>query len=58
MTSEQRIGIHCVAQIYLDYHATTPGDRRVADRIYHYVTEKVGNASSVDHAWGVWLAIS
>jgi cysteine desulfurase len=38
--------------IYLDYHATTPVDRRVADRVYHYMTEEFGNASSTDHEWG------
>lgn len=38
--------------IYLDYHATTPVDRRVADCICHYMTEEFGNASSTDHAWG------
>ncbi|MCU0569974.1 MAG: cysteine desulfurase [Oculatellaceae cyanobacterium Prado106] len=38
--------------IYLDYHATTPVDRRVADRIYHFMTEEFGNASSLDHEWG------
>src|SRR4028118_969807 len=38
--------------VYLDYHATTPVDRRVADRIYHYMIEEFGNASSVDHSWG------
>ena len=38
--------------IYLDYHSTTPVDRRVADRIYHYMTEEFGNASSVDRSWG------
>lgn len=38
--------------IYLDYHATTPVDRRVADRIHHYMTEEFGNASSTDHEWG------
>jgi len=38
--------------IYLDYHATTPVDRRVADRVYHFMTEEFGNASSTDHAWG------
>ncbi|NER49663.1 MAG: cysteine desulfurase [Symploca sp. SIO1A3] len=38
--------------IYLDYHSTTPVDRRVADRIYYYMTEEFGNASSVDHSWG------
>ena len=38
--------------IYLDYHATTPVDSRVADRIYHYMTAEFGNASSTDHEWG------
>lgn len=38
--------------IYLDYHATTPVDRRVADCVYHYMTEEFGNASSTDHEWG------
>ncbi|PSB31328.1 cysteine desulfurase family protein [Chlorogloea sp. CCALA 695] len=38
--------------IYLDYHATTPVDIRVAERIYHCMTEEFGNASSVDHEYG------
>ncbi len=38
--------------IYLDYHSTIPVERRVADRIYHYMTEEFGNASSVDRSWG------
>ena len=38
--------------IYLDYHATTPVDRRVADRIFHYMVDEFGNASSTDHTWG------
>ena len=38
--------------IYLDYHATTPVDPRVADRVYHAMTTEFGNASSVDHEWG------
>jgi len=38
--------------IYLDYHATTPVDRRVADRIYQYMTEEFGNANSTDHEYG------
>ncbi len=38
--------------IYLDYHATTPVDPRVADRVYHFMTHEFGNASSTDHAWG------
>lgn len=41
-----------IQPIYLDYHATTPVDRRVADRIYYYMTEEFGNASSVEHEWG------
>ena len=40
------------ALIYLDYHATTPIDRRVADRIYQTMMEDFGNASSIDHEWG------
>ncbi len=38
--------------IYLDYHATTPVDPRVADRVYHSMTTEFGNASSVDHEYG------
>jgi cysteine desulfurase len=38
--------------IYLDYHATTPVDRRVADRIYQAMTLEFGNASSTDHEYG------
>ncbi len=38
--------------IYLDYHATTPVDRRVADLVYRYMTEEFGNASSTAHEWG------
>lgn len=38
--------------IYLDYHATTPCDRRVADRILHTLTDEFGNANSIDHVYG------
>jgi cysteine desulfurase len=38
--------------IYLDYHATTPTDPRVASLMLHYLTEEFGNASSTDHEWG------
>lgn len=38
--------------IYLDYHATTPVDPRVADAVYHSMTTEFGNASSTDHEWG------
>ena len=38
--------------IYLDYHATTPVDPRVADLMLHYMTTEFGNASSTDHIYG------
>ena len=38
--------------IYLDYHSTTPVDRRVAEKVYDYMVHKFGNASSVDHIFG------
>ena len=38
--------------IYMDYHATTPLDRRVLDEMMPYFAEKFGNASSLDHAYG------
>lgn len=37
--------------IYLDYHATTPIDPRVADVVHHTLTT-VGNANSIDHSFG------
>jgi cysteine desulfurase len=38
--------------IYLDAHATTPVDPRVLDAMLPYLRDRVGNASSVDHAAG------
>lgn len=38
--------------IYLDYHATTPVDRRVAEKMLHFMTTAFGNASSIDHVYG------
>ena len=38
--------------IYLDYHATTPVDPRVADLVCYYMMHEFGNASSTDHQWG------
>jgi cysteine desulfurase len=39
-------------RIYLDYHATTPVDPRVAELMLHYMTTEFGNASSTDHIYG------
>lgn len=38
--------------IYLDYHATTPVDTRVAEKMLYYMTTAFGNASSIDHVYG------
>ncbi|MDZ8241414.1 MAG: cysteine desulfurase family protein [Nostoc sp. ChiQUE01a] len=38
--------------IYLDYHSTTPVDKRVAELMFHYMTKAFGNASSIDHSYG------
>jgi cysteine desulfurase len=43
------------APVYLDYHATTPVDRRVIDRMLPYFTECFGNPASSMHQWG-WKA--
>jgi cysteine desulfurase len=37
---------------YLDYHATTPCDRRVAEKVLWAMTDGFGNATSTDHARG------
>jgi cysteine desulfurase len=38
--------------IYLDYHATTPTDRRVAEKVIAFMSDHFGNASSIDHEIG------
>lgn len=38
--------------IYLDYHATTPVDSRVAEKVMAAMMTQLGNASSVNHAVG------
>jgi cysteine desulfurase len=41
--------------IYLDYHSTTPVDRRVLDVMLPYFLDCFGNPSSSTHSWG-WKA--
>jgi cysteine desulfurase len=43
------------APVYLDYHATTPVDRRVVEAMMPFFTETFGNPASSSHAWG-WKA--
>ena len=38
--------------IYLDYHATTPVDRRVAAIVLRVMTSDFGNANSAEHIYG------
>lgn len=38
--------------IYLDYHATTPVDPRVAAVVLHAMTTAFGNANSTEHIYG------
>jgi cysteine desulfurase len=39
-------------EIYLDHHATTPVDPRVAEAVMRHMVEEFGNANSVDHVHG------
>lgn len=39
-------------RIYLDYHATTPVDPRVADVVARHMLVSFGNAGSADHVFG------
>ena len=44
--------------IYLDHHATTPLDSRVLKEMMPYLTEKFGNASSLDHSYGYEASVA
>ncbi len=49
-------GIATVSRpVYLDHHATTPLDPRVLEAMSPYLTERFGNAGSINHAFG-WEA--
>ncbi len=41
--------------VYMDYHATTPVDKRVIDAMMPFFTEHFGNAASLQHRFG-WIA--
>ncbi len=41
--------------VYMDYHATTPVDKRVLDAMMPFFTEYFGNAASLQHRFG-WIA--
>lgn len=41
--------------VYMDYHATTPVDKRVLDAMMPFFTEHYGNAASLQHRLG-WIA--
>ena len=38
--------------VYMDYSSTTPVDRRVAEKMWPYLCDQFGNASSRSHAYG------
>jgi cysteine desulfurase len=45
-----------IPPIYLDYHATTPVDPRVAAVVVHAMTTAFGNANSTEHVYGEMAA--
>jgi len=52
-TKEQTMTVK--TPVYLDYAATTPVDKRVAEKMIPYLTETFGNPASNSHAFG-WEA--
>lgn len=37
--------------VYLDYHSTTPVDKRVADKVMYYMVTEFGNPGSITHTY-------
>lgn len=50
--AERRRWNGALSPVYLDHHATTPVDPRVAEVVLHAMTRAFGNANSVDHVFG------